>query len=37
MVIDSYLHNPQVISGIDKRYGAGASHFFGIALKVYFH
>lgn len=37
IVIDSYLHNPQVISGVDKRYGAGASHFLGRALQVYFH
>jgi len=37
IVIDSYLHNPQVISGVDKRYGASASHFLGMALEVYFH
>ena len=37
IVIDSYLHNPRVISGVDKRYGAGVSHFLGTALEVYFH
>lgn len=37
IVIDSYLHNPRVISGVDKWYGAGVSHFLGTALEVYFH
>jgi len=36
-VIASYLHNPQMISGVDKRHGAGVSHFLGMALEVYFH
>lgn len=36
IVIDSYLHNSQVISGVDKRYGAGASHFWAWPLKFIF-
>lgn len=29
VLIDGYLHNPELIKGMDKRYGTGASRFMG--------
>ncbi len=35
VLIDGYLHNPELIKGMDKRYGTGASRFMGEALQYY--
>lgn len=36
ITIEQYLHNPTLIEGFDRRYGDGASEFFGKALQYYF-
>ena len=36
IMIDSYLHNEELIHRMDERYGNGASHFMGCALQAYF-
>ena len=35
VLIDGYLHQPERIKGMDKRYGTGASRFMGEALQYY--
>ena len=35
VLIDGYLHNPELIKGMDKRNGTGASRFMGEALQYY--
>ena len=35
IILQCLLHNPELIKGMDKRYGTGASRFMGEALQYY--